>query len=607
MKRLAPALLVPTAMLAASTAFSACGSSGPAGAPPAGKDSGTLVDADSGKAPADSGGHGDAVPGGDASHDAPASHDGGDAGPARRPSYNTGTGFFVLNGKIYDANGVEFRIRGVDRCHYDSNSAAGMANSHANTVRIFVETNYGQTWSGLESIVQNDHINHSEVPIVTAPSTTSGTATSGDTTFATLNDVVANSWVAPAATWTAIDKYMIVNIANEWGPADSVDWQTAYAAVIQGVSGISGSTVTIKSSSAANPFAGQTQGYIAGAGGLTDQIVSITGTGGSSGAWTVTLAASPGSGYTTGGTLNAGAIGILRAAGYLAPLLIDAGGSGQDEADLATYSGAVFDSDPQKNIVFAYHAYGSVNPYSSGIMSIAKGSPTVITLNSSSSTHPFAPTYDGSNNSYSGISAYEISGVMGMTEVNGEQPAPQNVGGSPGAWTVTLSVDSTSWGTYSGGGTMVDYNGNYALKIARIAALGAKTGAAYVVPEFGPGRNIGPSPTTVTPDQIVSTAEMNNIGWAGWAWDDNDLAASQADNDSFSMTYNVGAYTTSPDLTIYGQQIVEGCTNAAPGGCGCPDTPAPAMTVVEPGCKGTAAPTYSGLGLKSLAVPATIF
>ena len=63
-----------------------------------------------------------------------------------------------------------------------------------------------------------------------------------------------------------------------------------------------------------------------------------------------------------------------------------------------------------------------------------------------------------------------------MTQMNGEQPAPTNVGGVPGAWTVTLSVDSSRWGNYTGGGTMVDYNGNYALRIARFAALSRARG-----------------------------------------------------------------------------------------------------------------------------------
>src|SRR5450755_1846864 len=40
---------------------------------------------------------------------------GSTAGKVARPSYNTGKGFFVLNGKLYDANGAEFRIRGVNK------------------------------------------------------------------------------------------------------------------------------------------------------------------------------------------------------------------------------------------------------------------------------------------------------------------------------------------------------------------------------------------------------------------------------------------------------------------------------------------------------------
>ena len=224
-------------------------------------------------------------------------------------------------------------------------------------------------------------------------------------------------------------------------------------------------------------------------------------------------------------------------------------------------------------------------------------------------------------NTYSGLTAYQISGVTGMTQINGMQPAPQNVGGSSGAWTVTLDVDSTGFGDYTSGGTIVDYNGNYALLIPRLAALGASTGAAYAITEFGPGRNIGPSPTLATPLEIVSTAEANNLGWVAWAWDDNNLANAQTNNEWFGMTYNGGAYTQDPDLTMFGQQIVEGCTNPSPAGCGCPDgmplpayfdpndptAPPPAIyAAVQPACTGTPAPTYQPLSLK-LAVPATVF
>jgi len=170
-----------------------------------------------------------------------------------------------------------------------------------------------------------------------------------------------------------------------------------------------------------------------------------------------------------------------------------------------------------------------------------------------------------------------------------------------------LSVDSSSWGTYTSGGTIVDYNGNYELKSQRLAALAKSTGAAFVIGEFGPGRSIGPSPTMLTPQEVMGAAEANDLGWMAWAWDDNNLASDDSDNTWFALAFHAGTYASSSDLTIFGQEIVEGCLNPAPGGCGCPDTPPPAMTVVDPGCKGTPTPKYSGLSLKSLATPASIF
>lgn len=303
-------------------------------------------------------------------------------GAVARPSYNTGNGFFVLNGKIYDPKGNEFRIRGVNRTHYDSNSSAGIAKSGANAVRIFVATNWGQTVAGLVNIVQTEHIDRKQVPIPTASyiSPSGSAATSCNTTTAALSTVVAN-WVASASNWTPLNKWMIVNIANEWGPANSTVWRDSY----------------------------------------------IT------------------------------AIAQMRAAGYLGPLMIDSGGCGQDPADLLNYATAVFNSDPQKNIIFSYHGYSPVS-------SLA----------------------------------------------------------------------------------------NFAL----FAALAKSSGLAFVIGEFGPGKNIGPSPTLLTPAQVITAAEANGLGWLAWAWDDNDLAECKSDDKWFSMTYNCGAYTQRSDLTIYGQDVV---------------------------------------------------
>jgi len=158
------------------------------------------------------------------------------------------------------------------------------------------------------------------------------------------------------------------------------------------------------------------------------------------------------------------AIASMRAAGYLGTLLIDTGGCGQDPNDLMNYAAAVFNSDPQKNVMFAFHFYGLANGYS-----------TVAQMDTI------------------------FSELVGLSQ------------------------------TY---------------------------GMAFAITEFGPGMDIGPSPTMVTPGQVITAAEANNLGWLAWAWDDNDLANCQSDNNWFSMTYNCGVYTQPSDLTNYGQDVV---------------------------------------------------
>lgn len=388
-----------------------------------------------------------------------------------RPSYNTGSGFFVANGKLYDANGHEFRIRGVNRAHWDVNSTAGIALSGANTVRWLVDFNRPASVNVGE--IQSQGIEERTVPIV---SNWTATCKSDPDKLAH----IVQTWVSQASHWTKLDKYLIVNIANEWGPPNSTTWRDSYIE----------------------------------------------------------------------------AIASLRHAGYTGPLLIDSGGCGQDDQDLVEYSQAVFNADPERNVMFALHLYGQTNNLSAQILRVQKGNPTVITLASSSPTHPFARRYTGSNNSWSGIGSYQISGARGMSQLNGTQPASVHVGGMPGAWTVTLAIDSTNWPDYTGGGFMVDFRGNYALRIQRLASLSQTTGAVYIVGEFGPGNDVGPSPTTVKPEEIITAAEANGIGWLAWAWDDINLSHCSADDRWFSMTYRCGAYTRPSDLTTFGREVV---------------------------------------------------
>jgi hypothetical protein len=306
---------------------------------------------------------------------------GSSGGSGSRPSYNTGTGLYVRAGKLYDANGSEFRIRGVDRCHYDSPSQPGISNAKANAVRMFMwQTSVGA--AKYASVAQEQHIAYKEIPIVTMAVFPDGTTASCNSNANELGAGV-DWWVSNAGTFKPLERNCIINIANEWG--NGSNWQASYIDAVK----------------------------------------------------------------------------RLRAAGYLGALMIDAPGCGQDYQTLLSASRAVFESDPQQNLIFSLHIYG-------------------------------------------GIATAAVPGV-----------------------------------------------------IASMAALSKTNGACYVVGEFGPGRNIGPSPTLTTPQSIVEACEANGIGWLAWAWDDNDLGGGASDNNWFSMTLKgPGYYESAADLTEYGQVMV---------------------------------------------------
>jgi len=316
------------------------------------------------------------------------------ANRAARPSYSTGSGFFIANQQLYDPNGNAFRIRGVNQTHFDQNAGPGMAKAQVNTVRFgFYTINTAPATPNAatyESAAYTQHVANGQLVILGAFYGTPADGNiqlSGNTNPTILSDVVS-WWVNNKATFAPIMDRMAVNIANEWGPANSTVWRDAYIS----------------------------------------------------------------------------AIGRLRAAGYSCPLVIDSGGWGQDPYDFLNYAQAVFDSDPEKNVIFSLHIYGG---YYDSVTGAAK-------------------SYNSQNDL---------------------QP-------------ITNSL----------------------------AALGLP----IIYGEFGPGRNIGPSPSMVPPARIIQAAEAANFGWMPWSWDDNDLASCGADNKWFDMTYSCGQYTAPSSLTWYG-------------------------------------------------------
>jgi hypothetical protein len=145
--------------------------------------------------------------------------DGGTSGQVSRPTYNTGNGFFTLNGNIYDANGNQFTPMGVDTAHWDQSwagctSNCGIPNSGANINRDFMyelENSYTSRIQGDITEMMNQKI---------VPLETGGFYTTCCTDTTCLDDVVA-LWVSMYSVFAPYQPYIWINIANEWGPANS--------------------------------------------------------------------------------------------------------------------------------------------------------------------------------------------------------------------------------------------------------------------------------------------------------------------------------------------------------------------------------------------------
>jgi mannan endo-1,4-beta-mannosidase len=154
---------------------------------------------------------------------------------AARPAGDTGTGFFVSGNGIYDANGAPFIPRGINMNEWWGSASNNLASldqlkkTGANVVRLVFD--YSDQYSGSitpasrQTIVQRA-ISDGLVPIVEDHDATGGTDA------ASLSAVVDN-WLQPAnVAWLKqYERYVILNIANEWGP-NSTLWRDTYISQI---------------------------------------------------------------------------------------------------------------------------------------------------------------------------------------------------------------------------------------------------------------------------------------------------------------------------------------------------------------------------------------
>jgi hypothetical protein len=307
---------------------------------------------------------------------------------APRPSYNpssgtspgtnipVGPGFFVLDGELYEPNGNLFHQVGANTEYGDVNviSNPWMDALKVNAARLFITGPHGTDpsqsgeptyaswyttyWTDTHRFLTYTRAYSWNTNMVSG-STTLGADVSGHAGMGEL----LHEWVTVLpTTYAAIMNKIAITIANEYGPYSQ--WGPTFGQVYTAVSApITGLTATTLTFSGTSPFNSTNAGggigyvYIKGAtwsGANNDGLYAVTTQG------TNTITGTFPSGYVSGGTVWAGSVGILRAAGYYCPLVIDSSG-GQGYEDVVNFGPAIVQSDPLKNIIFSYHLYANTD------------------------------------------------------------------------------------------------------------------------------------------------------------------------------------------------------------------------------------------------------
>ena len=157
----------------------------------------------------------------------------------QKPDYILSKGFFVLKGRIYNPDGTELIMRGVNHTHTwgdgtkNFNSIPEIAKTGANVVRVCFSNWDWQTTSDTpekrRTIVEK-YIEYGMAPMVELHEATCGNSPSEI-------EAIVDNWLEPGnkAWLTEYEEYVILNIANEWGPGGNGDysvWRDTYKTAI---------------------------------------------------------------------------------------------------------------------------------------------------------------------------------------------------------------------------------------------------------------------------------------------------------------------------------------------------------------------------------------
>ncbi len=152
------------------------------------------------------------------------------------PSAHAAAGFTVSGGKLYDANGNEFIMRGVNHAHtwypQQTSSFANVKALGANTVRVVLSS--GDRWTrnsaaDVTNVIQLCKTNRL-ICVLEVHDTTGYGEQSGAITL----DRAVDYWLSIASALNGQEAYVIVNIGNEpYGNQNYTSWTTDTANAIR--------------------------------------------------------------------------------------------------------------------------------------------------------------------------------------------------------------------------------------------------------------------------------------------------------------------------------------------------------------------------------------
>ncbi len=156
-------------------------------------------------------------------------------GPGAGEAEAAPTGIRVTNGRIYEANGSEFVMRGVNHAHTwypDRAGAIGdIGAKRANTVRVVLSS--GHRWTQTTASQVSSLIGRCKASRVICVLEVHDTTGYGEDGAATTLDRAADYWVSIKSALQGQENYVVVNIGNEpFGNNDYSAWTGATKSAI---------------------------------------------------------------------------------------------------------------------------------------------------------------------------------------------------------------------------------------------------------------------------------------------------------------------------------------------------------------------------------------